>query len=66
MKPIQVGLLGIGCVGSGVVQRAAATQPEIHRRAGRAASGVRRFARPGYDALLHREWKARVVGDALK
>src|SRR3989344_9160805 len=35
MKPIQVGLLGIGTVGSGVVNVLARNQDEISRRAGR-------------------------------
>ncbi len=35
MKPIQVGLLGIGTVGSGVFHVLARNQEEIHRRAGR-------------------------------
>ncbi|MFN7545970.1 MAG: homoserine dehydrogenase, partial [Pseudomonadota bacterium] len=36
MKPIQVGLLGIGTVGSGTVKVLQRTQQEIQRRAGRA------------------------------
>ena len=35
MKPIQVGLLGIGTVGSGVFTVLARNQEEIQRRAGR-------------------------------
>ncbi|MDD2545468.1 MAG: homoserine dehydrogenase [Burkholderiaceae bacterium] len=35
MKPIQVGLLGIGTVGSGVYNVLSRKQEEIHRRAGR-------------------------------
>ena len=35
MKPIQVGLLGIGTVGSGVFNVLARNQEEIQRRAGR-------------------------------
>ena len=35
MKPIQVGLLGIGTVGSGTYQVLARNQEEIRRRAGR-------------------------------
>ena len=35
MKPIQVGLLGIGTVGSGVFNVLARNQEEIKRRAGR-------------------------------
>ena len=35
MKPIQVGLLGIGTVGSGVFNVLQRNQPEIKRRAGR-------------------------------
>ena len=35
MKPIQVGLLGIGTVGSGVFNVPARNQDEISRRAGR-------------------------------
>ena len=35
MKPIQVGLLGIGTVGSGVFKVLERNQAEIRRRAGR-------------------------------
>ncbi len=35
MKPIQVGLLGIGTVGSGVFNVLSRNQNEIQRRAGR-------------------------------
>ena len=38
MKPIQVGLLGIGTVGGGVVTVLERNQDEITRRAGRSRS----------------------------
>jgi homoserine dehydrogenase len=59
MKPIQVGLLGIGTVGSGTFNVLARNQPEILRRAGR---GIRIAMVADLDADRAR----RVVGDQAK
>jgi homoserine dehydrogenase len=59
MKPIQVGLLGIGTVGSGTFNVLARNQPEILRRAGR---GIRITMVADLDA----ERARRVVGDQAK
>jgi homoserine dehydrogenase len=56
MKPIQVGLLGIGTVGSGTFNVLARNQPEILRRAGR---GIRIAMVADLDA----ERARRIVGD---
>jgi len=58
MKPIQVGLLGIGTVGSGVFEVLRRNQTEIQRRAGRgiAIAAV---------ADLDQERARRLVGDAV-
>jgi homoserine dehydrogenase len=56
MKPIQVGLLGIGTVGSGTFNVLARNQPEILRRAGR---GIRIAMVADLDA----ERAGRIVGD---
>jgi homoserine dehydrogenase len=56
MKPIQVGLLGIGTVGSGTFNVLARNQPEIVRRAGR---GIRIAMVADLDA----ERARRIVGD---
>ena len=64
MKPIQVGLLGIGTVGSGVFNVLQRNQEEIHRRAGR---GIEIAMVADLDAERARSIvgdKARVVGDA--
>ena len=64
MKPIQVGLLGIGTVGSGVFNVLQRNQEEIRRRAGR---GIEIAMVADLDAERARSIvgdKARVVGDA--
>jgi len=64
MKPIQVGLLGIGTVGSGVFNVLARNQEEIRRRAGRA---IQIAAVADLDAARARSIvgeSARVVADA--
>src|SRR2546429_507425 len=66
MKPINVGLLGIGTVGSGTWDVLRRNADEIQRRAGRAIK-ITQVA----DKALHRAKKiagkkAKVVGDALK
>ncbi|AVP57304.1 homoserine dehydrogenase [Pulveribacter suum] len=64
MKPIQVGLLGIGTVGSGVFNVLARNQDEIRRRAGR---GIQISMVADLDAARARSIvgeNARVVGDA--
>lgn len=64
MKPIQIGLLGIGTVGSGVFNVLARNQEEIRRRAGR---GIQIAMVADLDATRARSIvgeSARVVGDA--
>jgi len=64
MKPIQIGLLGIGTVGSGVFNVLARNQEEIRRRAGR---GIQISMVADLDAARARSIvgeSARVVGDA--
>ena len=64
MKPIQVGLLGIGTVGSGVFNVLQRNQEEIRRRAGR---GIEVACVADLDTARARSIvgdKARVVGDA--
>ncbi|WP_367065403.1 homoserine dehydrogenase [Oryzisolibacter sp. LB2S] len=64
MKPIQVGLLGIGTVGSGVFNVLARNQEEIRRRAGR---GIEIACVADLDVERARSIvgeRARVVGDA--
>ncbi len=64
MKPIQIGLLGIGTVGSGVFNVLARNQEEIRRRAGR---GIQIAMVADLDAARARSIvgeSARVVGDA--
>ncbi len=64
MKPIQVGLLGIGTVGSGVFNVLQRNQEEIRRRAGR---GIEIAVVADLDTERARSIvgeKARVVGDA--
>jgi homoserine dehydrogenase len=64
MKPIQVGLLGIGTVGSGVFNVLQRNQEEIRRRAGR---GIEIACVADLDTARARSIvgdKARVVGDA--
>lgn len=59
MKPIQVGLLGIGTVGSGVFNVLQRNQEEIRRRAGR---GIEVVAVSRRDQAKARE----IVGDAAR
>ena len=54
MKPIQVGLLGVGTVGSGTFDVLQRNQEEIRRRAGR---GIRIATSPTVDAA-----RARAIG----
>ncbi|MBS0291365.1 MAG: homoserine dehydrogenase, partial [Proteobacteria bacterium] len=64
MKPIQVGLLGIGTVGSGVFNVLARNQEEIRRRAGR---GIEIAMVADLDTARARSIvgeQTRVVGDA--
>jgi homoserine dehydrogenase len=64
MEPIQVGLLGIGTVGSGTFQVLARNQEEIRRRAGR---GIEITMVADLDTARARALvgdRARVVGDA--
>src|SRR2546428_10845274 len=66
MKPINVGLLGIGTVGGGTWDVLSRNADEIQRRAGRAIK-ITQVA----DKALHRAKKitgkkAKVVGDAFK
>src|SRR5436853_7578094 len=66
MKPINVGLLGIGTVGGGTWDVLSRNADEIRRRAGRAIM-ITQVA----DKALHRAKKitgkkAKVVGDAFK
>ncbi len=66
MKPIQVGLLGIGTVGSGVFTVLARNQEEIKRRAGR---GIRIHTVADLNTQLAQELvkgQAEVVDDARK
>ena len=66
MKPIQVGLLGIGTVGSGVFTVLARNQEEIKRRAGR---GIRIHMVADLDTKRAQEMvngQAEVVADARK
>ena len=66
MKPIQVGLLGIGTVGSGVFTVLARNQEEIKRRAGR---GIRIHMVVDLDTKRAQEMvngQAEVVADARK
>ncbi|BEI42357.1 MULTISPECIES: homoserine dehydrogenase [unclassified Polynucleobacter] len=66
MKPIQVGLLGIGTVGSGVFTVLARNQEEIQRRAGR---GIRIHTVADLNTLRAQELvqgQAEVVNDARK
>ena len=60
MKPIQVGLLGIGTVGSGTFKVLQRNQEEIQRRAGR---GIRDRA---WSPTSTSRARARVVGDARR
>jgi len=57
MKPIQVGVLGIGTVGTGVFEVLRRNQEEIKRRAGR---GIEIVAVSRRDRAKARE----IVGDA--
>lgn len=59
MKPIQVGLMGIGTVGSGVFQVLKRNQDEIRRRAGR---GIE----VSMVADIHTERARAIVGDAAR
>jgi homoserine dehydrogenase len=59
MDPIQVGLLGIGTVGSGTFQVLTRNQEEIHRRAGR---GIEITMVADLDVKRARE----IVGDGVK
>lgn len=66
MKPIKVGLLGLGTVGGGVWQVLTRNQEEIRRRAGRGIEIVMVAARHLERARQLTEGKCDVVGDAYQ
>ena len=64
MKPIQVGILGIGTVGSGVFNVLQRNQEEIKRRAGRGIEVTMVSRRNIAEAQALVGDRAQVVGDA--